>query len=154
MSIWKDRAQGQFKRERAAERLDCFLTITYIYPYVLDPSDVELMAMRDKELSLISKYTTYGFFALYGMGLGYRVLRRGNFPYFRDWVKHSVLLIGCGLGTGMLCEKVAAEMHYNKILVGLADKYNFTPQEVTELQRNLNEYYIEREREEDLAHAN
>jgi hypothetical protein len=47
-------------------------------------------------------------------------------------------------------EKIAAELYYNRILLDLADKYNFTPEEVVDLQRNLNEYYIMREREEDL----
>ena len=80
-------------------------------------------------------------------------MRRGMFPYFRDWLKHGVLCVGGGLGFGMLSEKLACELHYNKVMIKLADKYNFTPQEVTELQRNLNEYYIQKEREMDLAKA-
>ena len=63
MSIWKDRSEGQFRKERAAERLDCFITITYIYPHILNPKDLEVMSMREKELDRITKYTTYGFFA-------------------------------------------------------------------------------------------
>ena len=153
MSVWRDRKQGQYQREKAAERLDCFLTITYIYPHILDPKDIDLMRKRELELNAITKYTTYGFFALYGLGLLGRIATKGSFPYFRDWVKHLVLGVGGGLGTGLLAEKLSAELYYNKILISLADKYSFTPQEVTELQRNLNEYYIERERQEDLARA-
>ena len=32
----------------------------------------------------------------------------------------------------------------------MADKYNFTPEEVMDLQRNLNQYYIQKERDNDL----
>ncbi|CAI2382306.1 unnamed protein product [Moneuplotes crassus] len=151
MSLWKERTQGQYQKEKQAERLDCFLTITYIYPHVLDPKDVDTLAKRETELTLISKYFTYGTMALYGLGLAARIYKRGMFPYFSDWVKHAVLFVGGGLGTGLLAEKIACETYYNKILINMSNKYAFTPQEVTELQRNLNEYYIEREREEDLA---
>jgi hypothetical protein len=37
-----------------------------------------------------------------------------------------------------MAEKVASETYYNQILIGLSDKYNFTPEEVMDLQRNLN----------------
>ena len=153
MSVWKEKVQEKYDKEQAAQRLDWFLTITYIYPFILDPEDVEIMRMREEELNIITKVTTYGFFALYGIGLASRMWKRGNYLYFRDWMKHSVLWIGGGLGTGLLWEKFAAEMHYNKILYALADKYNFTPNEVTDLQRNLNEYYIERERMNDITRA-
>ena len=111
------------------------------------------MVRRENELTMISKYTTYGVMGLYGLGLAARIFRRGTFPYFSDWVKHAFLFVGSGLGMGLLAEKLSAELVYNKILINLANKYSFTPQEVTELQRNLNEYYIEREREEDLARS-
>ena len=111
------------------------------------------MRMREEELNLITKISTYGFFALYGIGLATRMFKRGNYLYFRDWVKHTALWIGGGIGFGLLCEKLAAEMHYNKLLYALSDKYNFTPSEVTELQRNLNQYYIERERQMDIARS-
>ena len=32
----------------------------------------------------------------------------------------------------------------------MADKYNFTAEEVMDLQRNLNQYYIQKDREADL----
>ena len=53
-------------------------------------------------------------------------------------------------GTGYVCEKVASEMYYNQIMIQMADKYNFTPEEVLDLQRNLNQYYIKKDREADL----
>uniref|UniRef100_A0A7S3JBU6 Uncharacterized protein n=1 Tax=Euplotes harpa TaxID=151035 RepID=A0A7S3JBU6_9SPIT len=112
------------------------------------------MKMREHELNLISKFTTYTFFTLYGIGLASRVYRKGTYRYARDWMKHLFLFAGGGIGAGLFAEKLACELHYNKVLYLLADKYNFTPQEVTELQRNLNEYYIEREKNEDLARAN
>ena len=63
---------------------------------------------------------------------------------------HSIL---AGTGTfcaGLLTEKVAAEFYYNKLLISLADKYNFSPEEVMDLQRNLNQYYIKKDRDTDL----
>ena len=111
------------------------------------------MVLREKELNIICKYTTYSFWAMYGIGLSVSIIRKRSWPYFRDWIKHGFLGICGGLGTGMLSEKVAAEVYYNKILIQLADKYNFTPQEVTELQRNLNEYYLDKERQQDLTSA-
>lgn len=153
MSVWKDRTHKQTQKEKAAERLDCFLTITYIYPQILKPDDLGLLTQREKELSMISKYATYGFFALYGVRIVFSVFARGMFPYFRDWIKHGFLGIGGGLAFGLIAEKVACETYYNQVLISLADKYNFTPEEVTDLQRKLNEYYIERERQDDLARA-
>ena len=49
-----------------------------------------------------------------------------------------------------LAEKIAAETYYNQIMIQLSDKYNFTPEEVMDLQRNLNQFYIQRDREQDL----
>ena len=46
---------------------------------------------------------------------------------------HSIL---AGTGTfcaGLAAEKVAAEFYYNKLLISLADKYNFSPEEVMDL---------------------
>ena len=61
-------------------------------------------------------------------------------------------MAGCGTYlSAMLSEKVAAELYYNKLLIQLADKYNFTPEEVMDLQRNLNQYYIKKDRESDIA---
>ena len=60
-------------------------------------------------------------------------MMRGRMPYFRTVMKHITLA-----GTGTFCaalgsEKIAAEMYYNNILISLADKYNFTPEEVMDL---------------------
>jgi hypothetical protein len=35
-------------------------------------------------------------------------------------------------------------------MMNLVEKYNFTPEEVMDLQRNLNQYYIQKDRESDL----
>ena len=40
--------------------------------------------------------------------------------------------------------------YYNRIIMSLVDKYNFNPEEVMDLQRNLNQYYIAKDRETDL----
>ena len=56
--------------------------------------------------------------------------------------------------SALLAERVASEMYYNKLLIQLSDKYNFTPEEVMDLQRNLNQYYIKKDREYDLAKTN
>ena len=57
-------------------------------------------------------------------------------------MNHSIFAL-CGFFfAGLIAEKVSAELYYNSVLLDLADKYNFTPQEVTDLQRNLNEFYI------------
>lgn len=72
-------------------------------------------------------------------------------PYFKQVAKHAVLGVGGTFMAARLGEKVAAEMYYNRVLIGLADKYNFTPEEVMDLQRNLNQYYIQKDREADLS---
>mmetsp|Transcript_11648 Transcript_11648/g.8507 ORF Transcript_11648/g.8507 Transcript_11648/m.8507 type:complete len:115 (+) Transcript_11648:125-469(+) len=111
---------------------------------------MELLSQRDTELTKIYRYSGRGFFFAYMAGvLGFYVMR-GRTPYFRDVVKHSVLSVSGMFGVALMSEKVAAEMYYNKLLIQLADKYNFKPEEVMELQRNLNQYYIKKDREADL----
>ena len=70
--------------------------------------------------------------------LGYFALRKGTMPYFRQVVKHSILACGGTYVTARIAERGAAEMYYNQVMINLADKYNFTPEEVMDLQRNLN----------------
>jgi len=41
--------------------------------------------------------------------------------------------VGSTFVAARLAEKVAAEYYYNKILISLSDKYNFTPEEVMDL---------------------
>ena len=74
----------------------------------------------------------------------------GRMPYFRTVIKHTILGTTGTFCSGLACEKIAAEMYYNRILISLSDKYNFTPEEVMDLQRNLNQYYIKKDRETDL----
>ena len=61
------------------------------------------------------------------------VVWKGQLPYFNK-VIWSVGFGAAGffLG-GLIAEKIAAEFHYNWVLLDLADKYNFTPEEVVDL---------------------
>jgi hypothetical protein len=75
-----------------------------------------------------------GFFCAYSIGImSYYGFRRGSMPYMRDVMKHMILGIGGTFLFARGAEKIAAEMYYNKILIQLADKYNFTPEEVMDL---------------------
>jgi hypothetical protein len=65
--------------------------------------------------------------------MSYYGFRRGSMPYMRDVMKHMILGIGGTFLFARGAEKIAAEMYYNKILIQLADKYNFTPEEVMDL---------------------
>ena len=38
-------------------------------------------------------------------------------PYFKDVVTHSILMVGGAFVTARLCEKVAAEFYYNRVLI-------------------------------------
>ena len=135
----------------AATRLDCFLSVVYLFPNCLEVPDVELLAQRDRELVKVYQYSGYSFLGAYALASIGSIAMRGRLPYFRGFMKHSVLA-GCGTVCAALTgEKLAAELYYNKILIQLADKYNFTPEEVMDLQRNLNQYYIKKDREADLA---
>ena len=143
MSLWENRKTSAIEKEKAAQRLDCFLSVVYLFPNCLEVKDMELLAKRDKELTQIYKYTGRGFFCAYWMtALGYFAFRRGTTPHFSEMMKHTVLSVGGTFVVSSGVEKVAAEMYHNKILIGLSDKYNFTPEEVMDLQRNLNQYYI------------
>lgn len=150
-STWNNKQQTAIDRERASQRLDCFLSVVYLFPNCLEPKDMDLLTKREQELTKITQYAGQGFFCLYLTGLvGNFALRRGMTPYFRDVVKHSILLCAGSFIAGRSTEKIAAEFYYNRILIQLADKYNFTPEEVMDLQRNLNQYYIQKERDNDL----
>jgi len=58
---------------------------------------------------------------------------RGRTPFFRDIFKHSVLCIGGTFISALASERIASELYYNKLLIQLSDKYNFTPEEVMDL---------------------
>ena len=127
------------------------MSVVYLFPNCLEPMDVELLAKRDTELQKIYKWSGYGFLGMYALASFGSICMKGRLPFFRTAVKHSILA-----GTGTFCaalggEKVAAELYYNQLLISLADKYNFTPEEVMDLQRQLNQYYIKKDRESDLA---
>ena len=153
MSYWDLRKKSAVEREKAAQRLDSFLAVTYLFPGVLHPEDFELMLKRENELTTIYQYSGRGFFSLYVLGFAFSFLRKGSLPFFKDIMKHTVLCIGGTYLSATISEKLACELYYNRLLFSLADKYNFTDEEVLDLQRNLNEYYIEREREIDIGLA-
>lgn len=111
---------------------------------------MELMVKREDDLTKIFKYSGWGFLGLYAFGFGWRYFIRGPGPFFRDVVRNGILCFGGTYGTAMMAEKIAAQTYYNTVLVQLSDKYNFTPEEVMDLQRNLNQYYIKKERELDI----
>ena len=130
MSYWDIKRKSQYERDLAGQRLDCFLTITYLYPYAVEPEDLELLNKRETELSNIYKYTGWGFFAGYCTLGALNMVRLRRMPYFRGVVKHGVLSLSGMMGSALLSERMASELWYNKIMIQLADKYNFTPEEV------------------------
>lgn len=83
--------------------------------------------------------------------IGFYFYRGRGTPYFKNVVKHTVLSSGGAFVSALAAERIASEFYYNKVLIQLSDKYNFTPEEVLDLQRNLNMYYIKKDREQDLT---
>ena len=51
----------------------------------------------------------------------------------KDVTMHSILGLFGTFGMGYMAEKVAAEFYYNSVMISMADKYNFTPEEVMDL---------------------
>jgi hypothetical protein len=125
--------------------------VVYLFPNCLDGNDMELMRRREEELSKIYKYAGWGFFGAYLLGAtAYYVMRGKSTPFFRDMVQHSILSVSGTFLAALGAERLASELYYNKLLIQLSDKYNFTPEEVLDLQRNLNQYYIQKDREQDI----
>ena len=61
------------------------------------------------------------------------IMMKRRLPYFRQVMKHTMLASAGTFCAGLAAEKVAAELYYNKLMISLADKYNFTPEEVMDL---------------------
>ena len=100
---------------------------------------MDLLIKRENELTKITQVAGRGFFCFYGLAfMANCFFRKGSMPYFKDIVTHTILMLGGSFVSGRLAEKVAAEFVYNRVLIQLADKYNFSPEEVLDLQRNLN----------------
>jgi hypothetical protein len=100
---------------------------------------MELMRRREDELTNIYRYSGYGFFLTYVLGVGsYYILRGKSAPLFKSVVKHSILSVSGTFIAALGAERLASELYYNKLLIQLSEKYNFTPEEVLDLQRNLN----------------
>jgi hypothetical protein len=150
MSVWENRKKTAIELEKSSQRLDCFLSVCYLFPNVLEPKDMEMLAKRETELTKIYRYGGRGFFTAYSLGVAAMCLRRGTLPYFRDMAMHSILCVGGSFCAAYMAEKIASETYYNTVLINMSDKYNFTPEEVMDLQRNLNQYYIKKDREADL----
>jgi hypothetical protein len=151
MSLWDNRKTTQYQKEMAAQRLDCFLSVVYLFPNCLDPNDMELLRKREEELTKIYQWSGRGFFLSYVLGYaGYYFMRGRSTPFFKSLAKHSVLCISGTFVAALGAERLSSELYYNKLLIQLSDKYNFTPEEVLDLQRNLNQYYIKKDREQDI----
>ena len=44
-------------------------------------------------------------------------IARGRVPFFRDVVKHSILLSAGTYSVALGCERLAGELYYNKLLI-------------------------------------
>ena len=98
-ALWDNRKQSALEKEKAAQRLDCFLSILYLYPNCIEAKDMDLLAKRERELTQIRIYALYGFAAMYTIGVvGHFGMRKGSLPYFRDVIMHSILGV-----TGSYC---------------------------------------------------
>lgn len=96
--------------------------------------DMELLKKREDELSKIYRYSGRGFFFSYIFGVtAFYFMRGRTTPYFKNVVKHTILCLGGTFGSALLAERLASEVYYNKLLISLSDKYNFTPEEVMDL---------------------
>ena len=109
-ALWDNKKQSALEREKAAQRLDCFLSILYLYPNAIDVRDMDMLAKREQELNKIYVYSARGFLGLYILGVaGHFGLRMGSMPYFKDVVMHTILGLFGTFGTGKVAEKVASE---------------------------------------------
>jgi hypothetical protein len=95
---------------------------------------MELLRRREEELTKIYQYSGRGFFMAYVLGVSAFYLWRGkSTPFFRSMVKHSILSISGTFVAALGAERIASELYYNKLLIQLSDKYNFTQEEVLDL---------------------
>lgn len=102
----------------AAQRLDCFLSVVYLFPNCLEATDMELLTKRENELTKIYQYAGRGFFFTYILGVSAAYLFRGrSTPYFRNVLKHTVLCSGGTFGAALISERLASELYYNKLLI-------------------------------------
>ena len=78
---------------------------------------MDLLSRRDTELQKIYQIGGYGFLGMYGLTALSMTVMKGRMPYFRSFMKHSILA-----GSGTFCvalgaEKAAAELFYNKVMI-------------------------------------
>ena len=50
MALWGNRKSSEVQKDQASQRLDCFLSVVYLFPNCLEPRDVDMLAKRDTEL--------------------------------------------------------------------------------------------------------
>ena len=118
MTFWELRKKSQYQKEMAGQRLDCFLSVVYLFPNCLDPRDMDLLSKRELELSKIYTYSGRGFFFSYLLGVtGYYIFRGRSTPYFRNVMKHTVLCVGGTFASALGAERLASELYYNKLLI-------------------------------------
>ena len=120
MSSWfsfftgrKKEKQSEVALEQAHQRLDCFMSVLYIFPAVIEPWDLDMLAQRDRELTKIYQYSGWSFAGMYLAAALGTVAMRGRLPFFRKFVTHTCL---AGAGTYIsahIGEKIAAELWYN-----------------------------------------
>ena len=78
---------------------------------------MDLLARREQELTKIFQYSGWSFFGMYSFAALANIASRGRMPYFRNFIKHSILA-GCGTyASAQVGEFVAAELYYNRILI-------------------------------------
>mmetsp|Transcript_26181 Transcript_26181/g.34957 ORF Transcript_26181/g.34957 Transcript_26181/m.34957 type:complete len:120 (+) Transcript_26181:70-429(+) len=117
-ALWDNRKTSALEKEKAAQRLDCFLSILYLYPNCIEVKDMDMLAKRERELETIRKYTAAGFMAFYFLGvIGHFAVRKGSMPYFKDVIMHSVLGISGTYCAGQGSEKLASEFYYNQVMI-------------------------------------
>merc|ERR1712078_508218 len=105
-----------------------------MFPNCLELDDMELLRTREEDLSKIHKFAGQAFLASYLVGFTYVfAIRRGHFPYMKQFVSNIILGTAGTFIAAEVADKVAAELYYNRILMQLVDKYNFTPEEVMDL---------------------
>ena len=109
------------------------MSVVYIFPSCIEVRDMDLLSQREKELSKIYRYSGWSFAGVYGMCALGSIAMSGRLPYFRKFLTHTTLAMAGTYGSAHVGEWVAAERYYNKLLIQLADKYNFTPEEVMDL---------------------
>ena len=84
MVTWGNRQASAIETEKASQRLDCFLSVLYLYPNCLEVKDMDILAKREDELQRIYSYTGKAFCTMYFLGCCANFARKGRAPYFKE----------------------------------------------------------------------